>query len=87
MKQCHILIKGQLTKITHMYKSVTEKETNGKWDRRQELEADCEHNTTMCLHKQVIKKPIVHIQKKPVSNGQPKPTKIITVLCVQKRND
>lgn len=47
-----------------------EEETNGRWDRRQGTGADCEHNTTVCLHKQVIKEPIVfytHTQKKNLS--------------------
>lgn len=65
-----------------------EEETKGRWYRRQGLGADCEHNTTVCLHKQAIKEPIVlHThRKKPVSNGQPRPTKIITILCVQRKN-
>lgn len=79
-----------------MYKCVTEnkgnylceEETKGRWYRRQELGADCEHNTAVCLHKQVIKEPIVMYthRKKLVSNGQSRPTKIITILCVQRRN-
>lgn len=36
-----------------------EEETKGRWYRRQGLGADCEHNTTVCFHKQAIKEPIV----------------------------